>query len=407
MNQHLVVHVVYNLKIGGLERVVVNLIHGLLDSPYRCLVVCLEQEGELAAEIKSLGIPLFNMSKNPGWDWNCICQLAKLLRNQNVQIVHTHNMPSHFHGGIAALFAGVPVRIHTKHGRDYPEIKKRVLLNRSLSWFTDVIVPVSDNARDVALQIEKVNPKKVKRIWNGVDTQLYRPHETLDTSPWTLDFEKSPKTMVYGPKFPLVIGTVARLSPEKDQKTMLQAFKLILEQATYIRPQTLPLPPFSTSSAPSVVKCSFPLPRLVIVGDGPCRSELEACARELDISGQVDFLGMRSDISTQLSTFDLFTLSSTTEGISMTVLEAMACGLPIVATNVGGNREIIQPPQCGLVVPVANPRALADACLDLLRDPSRRETMGRAARARCVEHFSLRRMVEQYTALYEQLLQRP
>src|ERR1044071_8736934 len=109
MSNILVAHVAYNLKIGGLERVVVNLVRGSLASPYRRLVVCLEQEGELADEVKTLGVPLFNMSKHNGWDWNCIWRLAKLFRKEAVQIVHTHNMPAHFHGGIAALLAGVPI----------------------------------------------------------------------------------------------------------------------------------------------------------------------------------------------------------------------------------------------------------------------------------------------------------
>jgi len=359
MSMIVVAHVAYNLKIGGLERVVVNLVRGSIDSPYRCVVVCLEQEGELADEIKALGVPLFNMSKKDGWDWNCIFRLARRFHKEGVQIVHTHNIAAHFHGGIAALLAGVPVRVHTKHGRDYPDIKKRVLLNRVLSWFTHAIVPVSDNARDVALEIEKVNPSKIHRIWNGVDTEQYRPEPTTHKQP--------------------TIGTVARLSPEKDQKTMLAAFRLVLDE--------------------------LPDARLVFAGDGESAAELRETAAKLALTGHVDFLGMRTDIREVLNTFDLFTLSSITEGISMTILEAMACGLPVVATDVGGNKEIIHPPECGLTAPARDPRALAEAYLTLLRDPARRAAMGTAARERAMQHFSVETMVKAYSTLYEQLLE--
>ena len=133
-------------------------------------------------------------------------------------------------------------------------------------------------------------------------------------------------------------------------------------------------------------------------------AELRNEADRLGIAGQVDFLGARSDIPTQLSTFDIFTLSSTTEGISMTILEAMACGLPVVATDVGGNREIVNPPECGLIVPPRDPGALAGAYLQLLRAPSTCALMGTRARTRIIEQFSLQSMAEDYSRLYKQLL---
>ena len=220
-----VAHVVTCLQIGGLERVVVNLVHGFHGLPYRQLVVCLEEGGPFVAEVEKLGATVIVLGKQPGLSWRTIRQLAKLFRQEKVAIVHTHNPSPHFHGVLAAAMAGVPVRVHTKHGRNYPSIRKRVLLNRALTWFTDVIVPVSDNAGDVALQIEKVNPRKVRRIWNGVDTRQYVPRETIDHRPQTADH-----CQLSTVNRPLVIGTVARLSPEKDQQTMLAAFKLVLEQ---------------------------------------------------------------------------------------------------------------------------------------------------------------------------------
>jgi glycosyltransferase involved in cell wall biosynthesis len=145
---------------------------------------------------------------------------------------------------------------------------------------------------------------------------------------------------------------------------------------------------------------------LVIAGDGPCRRALEEQARSLGISAQVEVLGMQTNIPEILNGFDIFTLSSTTEGTSMTILEAMACGVPVVATDVGGNREIIDPPNCGLTVPAVNSAALASAYLELLRDPDRRRQMGISGRQRILEHFSLQAMAKQYADLYDQLCQR-
>ncbi len=356
-----IAHVVLNLKVGGLERVVVNLVRGFRDSPYNCVVCCLESRGEFADDIDRLGVPLHVFYKKAGLDWNVILHLAHFFREHNVKIVHTHNPGPHFHGMIAAWLVGVPVRVHTRHGRNFPDDKKQVAINRILSWGTDVIVPVSDDAGKVATEVEHVNPRKVHRIWNGIDVDLYQPAD-----------EPSAR--------PPVIGTVARLSPEKDQKTMLAAFRHVLD--------------------------SIPEARLILVGDGPSAQELHDTAAKLGINGQVDFLGQRSDIPEVLRRMSVFTLSSTTEGLSMTVLEAMAAGLPVVATDVGGNRELINPPECGVVVPARDPQALAKAYVEVLHDRKQRAQMSIAARARAVRFFSLEHTVSEYANLYDELMKR-
>ncbi len=355
-----VAHVVLGLKVGGLERVVVNLVRGLQHDGFKNRILCLEEGGEFAAELEPLGIPIHVLGKKPGMDWYAIRRLAGLLRENRIDVVHTHNPMPHFHGAIARLLARTPVLVHTKHGRNYPDNPRRVLLNRALSWFTDMIVPVSDNAAQVALEIERVAAHKVRRIWNGVDTELYKPG-TMNSETGTS-----------------VIGTVARLSPEKDQQTMLAAFKLVLEK--------------------------IPQARLVFVGDGPSVADLKQTTAQLGMGDNVDFLGMRSNVAELLNTFDLFTLSSVTEGISMTLLEAMACELPVAATDVGGNREIVNPPECGLIVPPRDSQALANAYLELLHNPQGRANMGQAARVRVIEHFSLNKMISDYETLYSQLL---
>jgi glycosyltransferase involved in cell wall biosynthesis len=173
---------------------------------------------------------------------------------------------------------------------------------------------------------------------------------------------------------------VARLSPEKDQRTMLAAFHHVLAE--------------------------IPDARLIVAGDGPCAVELYEEAAKLGLSGRVEFLGQCSNVPEVLKRMSIFTLSSTTEGLSMTVLEAMAAGLPIVATDVGGNRELVQPPECGLVVPARDPRALGQAYIELLLNPQRRAQMSAASRARVVQYLNLELTLAQYTKLYDQCMAR-
>lgn len=191
---------------------------------------------------------------------------------------------------------------------------------------------------------------------------------------------------------------------------MLAAFKLVLDQWGQTASGQLHAPlregGILSSNPSSLIPYPSTLPRLVIVGGGPSMAELRNEANRLGIAAQVEFLGARFDIPQQLATFDIFTLSSTTEGISMTILEAMACGVPIVASDVGGNREIVQPPQCGLIVPARDPQALAAAYLELLRNPAQRVQMGTVGRQRVLDHFSLQKMVAEYQMIYKNLLSR-
>ena len=357
--QQTVAHVVLSLKVGGLERVVVNLVKGMQGSRYRNIVFCLDEPGEFAAELEELGIPLYVLHKKPGIHFRPILELARLFRLHKIDIVHTHNPAPHLHGLIAAFLSRTPVCIHTRHGRNAPDNARVVWLNRILSWRTDAIVPVSKDAEDVARNVEHINPLRLRQIWNGVDTDRYR-------------ILSQPESR--GP----IIGTVARLAPEKDYPTMLDAFRLVANQ--------------------------IPEARLVFVGDGPSSLELHAKTAELGLQDRVEFLGMRRDICELLNTFSIFSLSSTTEGLSMTVLEAMACGTPVVATDVGGNREMLYPPVCGLLAPAKNPVALAEAYLRLLRNPQERIQMAAAARHRVVQDFSVHSMLRQYLALYDEIL---
>lgn len=354
-----VLHIVLGLQIGGLERVVVDLINNC--SPeIRSYVVCLEEAGALALSCHAAKV--YELHKHPGLSIATVRQLDSLARELKIDLIHTHNPSPHFYGALAGLLAGIPV-VHTKHGRNYPDNIRKVVLNRVAGRLTRKIVAVSGDAAAICIGVEKNPPDKVMVIVNGIDTGLYSP---------AADGKSQPGNSV------CIIGIVARLSPEKDHHTLLAACKLLRDRQFHFQ--------------------------LVIIGDGPLRSELEQDAGDLGITGQVEFVGMSNDVARQLQRLDVFVLCSTTEGISLTLLEAMATRLPVVASDVGGNPEVVVDGTTGFIVPAKNPELLADRLCMLINDQCLRETMGLAGRKRVEEQFDIRQTVRNYERLYHDVL---
>lgn len=356
-----VLHVVTTLSVGGLEMMVIRLIGEMASRGVESTVCCLESRGGRAVELEDQGVRVHALNKKYGFDLKAVLKLAALIRQGQYDIVHSHNPQPHMYAVVASWASPSTIPVHTKHGRNYPDQWRRVWLYRMLSWWNHRIIPVSDNAREIVLKIEKVNPVKVTRIWNGIDTrQFVPPPASLDRSP-----------------HPWVVGTVARLSPEKDQITLLATIRLLRGEGCDVR--------------------------ALVIGDGPRRQTLEHCAAEWGLQEHVEFVGEQRNVSDWLWQMDVFVLSSLTEGISLTLIEAMATGLPCVATDVGGNREVINPPECGLVVPAKDPQALANAIRDVLTDPMRRRKMGECARHRAVRCFDLSEMVKAYRKVYDEV----
>jgi glycosyltransferase involved in cell wall biosynthesis len=255
----------------------------------------------------------------------------------------------------------VPVLVHTKHGRNKPNDSGAVAWNRRLSKLTDAVVAVSRDAAAVATEIEKIPAAKVQVIHNGVDAG-----EPLAPMAWE---HWQPRAI-----------TVARLDPVKNLAMLLHAARRIADS----------LPGF----------------HLDVVGDGPERSALEALAGSLRLSGHVSFLGYRRDVRVLLRRAQIFVLTSATEGIALTLLEAMAAGLPAVVTDVGGNREVVQHEVTGALVPPGAVGAFADVTAALARQPDVAHRWGAAGRSRLEAEFDLRRTTRQYADLYRQLLGR-
>jgi len=355
-----VVHLVLSLNVGGLEKVVYDLVRRADDSRLAVRVVCLGPIGEWGPKFEALGVPVESLNVLDQGTWGRTLAVARRLRQLQPDVLHTHNPAPHLVGALASLLAGVPVVVHTKHGRNYPGNRKWVWANRLAAWLSNKVVAVSGDAAAVATEIERVPASKVAVIRNGVDLSRFPAVARRHTG--------TQRRAVH----------VARISfDSKDQETLLRAVRIVAD------------------AEPDFV--------LDIVGDGPDRADLEALCDQLQLRQHVRFAGFRENIHDYLSQAEFFVLSSVTEGISITLLEAAASGLAIVATRVGGNPEVVADGETGLLVPPRSPEALASAMLDLLRDRPKAATMGSAGRRRVEEEFDLNRAVAAYENLYHSL----
>lgn len=346
-----VAHVSLGLDVGGQERLLVEFARHADRRRFAVTFVSLTGRGRLAETIEALGWPVVALEARSGVRPRLVWRLARLFRPYDV--VHTHDDKPLLYGSLAAKLARVRRFIHTQHHGYLPQMSRR---QRTLvAWagrLTDAFVCVSqDSARHMA---ETGLPERyLTTLWNGID---------LDKYPYRGPCPDGPAV------------TVARLSPEKDIANLLRAVAL--------------------------VAVSVPTFRLEIAGDGPQRADLERLATELHLGEHVRFLGEVRDIPALLARARLFVLPSQTEGISLTILEAMADGLPVVATRVGGNPEVVVDGTTGLLVQTGNPAALAEGLRRVWHNEPEGQSMGLAGRHRAEAHFDIRAMVASYERLY-------
>jgi sugar transferase (PEP-CTERM/EpsH1 system associated) len=359
-----VAHVVHSLAVGGLENGVVNLVTAPA-SGIRHSIVCLTTAGPLSARV-GRAVDVVAIGKTNGHDPAAFVRLVRQLRRLAPDIVHSRNWAT-FDAVLAARLAGVSVVIHGEHGRDISDPDglhaRRNRIRRLCGPLVRRFVAVSQDLHRWLVEHVRIPARKVVQICNGVDTERF--------APGTGGHDRS--SIGRGPDQP-ILGTVARLDPVKDQATLIRAFALTLRE--------------------------HPRATLVIVGDGPCRADLQRLTATLGLEPHVRFLGERQDVAELLRSMDLFVLPSIAEGISNTVLEAMATGLPIVATRVGGNRELIEEGVNGCLVPKGDHVALASALGAYLGDDTLRMLHAKSSRQRAVEVFNLDHMRQAYRDLY-------
>jgi sugar transferase (PEP-CTERM/EpsH1 system associated) len=363
-----VAQVVRSLDTGGQEVLCARLVERLDSERYLPLVISLQGGGWLADRLREQGFAVECLGAPEGWNPRTVTRLAELLRSRDVRVVHCHNRKALMYGGLATLLAPQARLVYTKHGVSHWDGGPTALLGRYLMRRARAVVAVSDDIARGVTAGRWADGDVLHTILNGVDLQQFTPSPERWRTRAELGLSAGAP----------VIGTVARLSPEKDQATLLRAFAQV---------------------APSC-----PEARLLIVGDGALRGSLEALAAELSIQDRTLFVGERTDIPRLLGAMDVFCLPSLTEGTSLTLLEAMATALPVVATAVGGTPEVVSDGRTGLLVPPSRPELVAKALGELLRRPELREQMGRTGRSVVAARYSMEAMIGRYTGLYEQIL---
>lgn len=374
----LVAHVVFRFDVGGLENGVVNLINHMPAEAYRHAVIALTEITDFSRRIRRDDVPLVALSKPPGQTMRIFPRLWQLFRELGPAIVHTRNLGA-LETALPAWLAGVAARVHGEHGRDVGDLDgsnvKYRLVRRAYRPFVSRYIALSRDLEYYLTDAIGVAPRRIAQIYNGVDTVRFHP-AAGGRSPL-------PGCPFDDPSLWLV-GTVGRMQAVKDQLNLAQAFVRAVSVEPALRRRL----------------------RLIMVGDGPLR---EACLRLLTEAGVADLAwlpGERDDVPVVLRSLDCFVLPSLAEGISNTILEAMASGLPVIATRVGGNGELVEDGRTGILVPAADPETLADALRRLAADPNRAGAMGRDGRETALRRFSMESMTRSYQAVYDDVLGR-
>ena len=383
VSQANIVHVVHSLQMGGLENGLVNLVNRLDHHRFRQIVCCLTTAGKFAERINHSAVDVIELNISESGFRLPLLRLATLFRKVRPDVVHTRGWPT-VDAAFAARLAGVGHIVHGEHGREHSDPNginwKRNQIRRAVGAFVDRYVIVCRFFREWLASACKVRDEKIVYIPNGVDTESFHPlNGALPAgSGTTVDTRERQKLRKrIGVPDVLLVGIVGRLDPVKDIATVMRAFQQL---------------------QPTV-----PPAKLVVVGDGPLRVELEGLAQRLRLESSVIWLGERRDIPEVLRCLDIFVQNSVFEGMSNTILEAMASGLPIVATATGGNPELVEPNQNGTLVPVGKSEDLAASLRQYLIDERLRLDHGSESRKRATEEFDLSLMVSRYAELYESL----
>lgn len=374
----LIAHVVFRFDVGGLENGVVNLINRLPAQAYRHAVISLTEITDFRGRILRDDVQYFALAKKPGHGFRLYPRFFRLFRTLAPDVVHTRNLAA-LEATLPAWLAGVPVRVHGEHGRDVGDLdgsnRTYRRIRRAYRPFVNQYVAVSKDLEQYLCRDIGVDWRRVARICNGVDTIRFAPAAGTRRLVEGCPFNSSDHWLV---------GTVGRMQLVKDQVSLARAFV-----------HAVHLDPVAAQRM-----------RLVMIGDGPLREDVARVLQDAGLSALAWLPGERSDVPDLMRSLDCFVLPSLAEGISNTILEAMATGLPVLVTRVGGNGELIDDGITGQMVPPADSEAMAAAILAYFNDAAMAHRHGAAARQSALERFSLDRMVRDYAALYDGLLSR-
>ncbi len=370
----LVCHVIYRLAVGGLENGLVNLINNLPEGRYEHAIICVTEATDFRRRIRRANLGVYELHKRKGKDPGAYARMWQTIRRLRPHIVHTRNLPA-----LDMLFpawcAGAARFIHSEHGLDLIELdgknRKYNRLRRLSRLVVDRYITVSRDLNGWLNREIGIPPSRLETVYNGVDTGRFTPEgagrEVLPAG--------------FAPPGAIVIGTMGRLDPMKNQLALIEAVAQLL-------------------AAKPALRASL---RLAIIGDGPQRQQIEAALVQADLRSLAWLPGFREDTPSLYRALDIFVLPSLREGISNTLLEAMASGRPVIAFHVGGNPEIVPAGIAGqLVAPQAD--AIAASLLDYIEHPQLMRAHGDGGRAHTLRNFSLEAMMRSYDRVYTSLL---
>jgi glycosyltransferase involved in cell wall biosynthesis len=362
-------YVVNSLNPGGTEKLVVEMSLAFA-SEFDVVVLCLDEPGLWAGDLRAKGIPVYCLWRQPGLDLAMPIRLANHFRRSNTQIVHAHQCTPWFYAALSRLLHSAPRLLLEEHGRFFPEVEnpKRVLVNRLLvRKLTHRFVAVSEDIRGRLQQYEGLDAERLDVIYNGVKAEPPLGPDARDALRNELGFAPGC----------FVVGTAGRFDPIKNLPVLVGSLVRAGKEVDTLRG--------------------------LLVGDGPVFAEIYSLVEETGLHDRIRLTGFREDARNLIQCMDLFVLSSFSEGTSMALLEAMAAGVPVAVTRVGGNPEIVIGGESGWVVPSNSVDALSAAILDSVRDAQKRRKIAAAGQRRFEDHFAFDRMIENYRHQYRTL----
>lgn len=363
-------YIIGQLGKGGAEKQLYELLKGMSRNVFSPTVISLSHGGYWEKEIQRLGIPVITLPRKKHFEFTRLIRLIKLLHTIKPQIVHTYMFSANSYGRIAAILTGVPVVIASE--RSLPELKKdknryQFFWDKLLAVLSDGIICNSSTAAHALIANHAFHAGKVFVVHNGIHENGF------------LRENNGKNEKRFAPK---VIGTIGGLSPQKNHKLFLDMAKAILD-------------------APGNRAVKF-----IIVGDGPLRNELEEYSRRVGIENNVIFTGERGDIFKLLQGMDIFVMTSLYEGMSNAIMEAMLAGLPVVATDVGGNRELIIQNETGYLCPLHDTASLVAEVADLINNESNAKRLGENGRRKILKEFTMEKMIQNSEFIYRNLLEK-
>jgi len=358
------------MQVAGAEVLVAEIIRRLRDS-MEPTIFCLDAIGPLGEALQDEGVDVVCLNRKPGRDWGVGKRLAAVAKEKKIEVMHAHQYTPFFYSALAKAWGGANYKlILTEHGRHFPDAVsfKRRLANRwVLSRYLDAINACCQFSATALASNDGFTTLPIEVIENGIEWERYQTHSNKTTLRASLGLDANRK----------YVACVARFHPIKDHTSLLQGYSQVAKQRTDAD--------------------------LLLIGDGPRREELQTLVQQLGIQNRVQFLGVRSDVADLLQAVDVFALTSLCEAASLTLLEAMAAGLPVVVTDVGGNPEIVRQENEGLLVPRQDATAIGNALIRILSDATLANRMGQAGKQRVKETYSLERTIERYHQLYQRL----